>query len=179
MLLLKEGNQVIIILDTSAFIAGFEPLSIQNTQYTVPAVRNELICNTLPWIRFEAAVGNGKLRVKAPIKEVIRRIRVISKKTGDLKFLSEADKQVLALALELQDLGQRLQIVTDDYSIQNVANHMGIKFASLTTLGIRHRFKWMLYCPACHRKYPADYEPKLCRICETELRRKPIKKMAV
>jgi len=177
--LLKEGNQGIIILDTSAFIAGFEPLSIQNTQYTVPAVRNELIRNTLPWIRFEAAVGNGKLRIKAPTKETIRRVRAVSKKTGDLRFLSEADKQVLALALELQDLGHRLQVVTDDYSIQNVANQVGIKFASLTTIGIRHRFHWMLYCPACRRKYPADYGPKLCRICETKLKRKPIKKMSV
>lgn len=170
---------MIIILDTSAFIAGFEPLSIQNTQYSVPAVRNELIRSTLPWIRFEAAVGNGKLRIRAPTEETIRRVRAISKETGDLRFLSEADKQVLALALELQDLGHRLQIVTDDYSIQNVANQMEIKFASLTTFGIRHRFHWMLYCPACRRKYPPDYRPKLCKICETELKRKPIKKVTL
>jgi UPF0271 protein len=177
--LLREGNQEIIVLDTSAFIAGFEPLSIKNLQYSVPAVRNELIPNTLPRIRFEAAVEEGKLRIKAPTEEIIRKIRIYSKKSGDLRFLSEADKQVLALALELRNQGHRLRIVTDDYSIQNVANQIRIKFASLTTLGIRYAFHWMLYCPACHYKYPADHRAKRCRICESELKRKPIRKKSL
>lgn len=165
-----------IVLDTSAFIAGFEPLSIQDPQYSVPEVRNELATNSLPWTRFNAAVENGKLKVKTPRAEYVKKIKASSKTVGDLLFLSEADRQVLALALELKDMGYKPQIVTDDYSIQNVANQLGIGFAPLMTFGIRYRFHWTLYCPACYHKYPADYRSKHCEICGTVLKRKPVGK---
>ncbi len=172
-------KQKIIVLDTSAFIAGFEPLSVQEPQYSVPEVKNELLANSLPWTRFNAAVENGKLKVKTPKAEYVEKIKASSKTVGDLLFLSGADRQVLALALELKDGGFRPQIVTDDYSIQNVANQLGIEFAPLMTFGIRYRFRWTLYCPACHRKYPADFQRKFCEICGTELKRKPLGKTPV
>jgi UPF0271 protein len=170
------GAERIIVLDTSAFIAGFEPLSIQGMQYSVPEVKNELAVNSLPWTRLNTAVENGKLKVRTPKAEYSERVKTSSKAVGDLLFLSEADKQVLALALELKEEGYKPQIVTDDYSIQNVANQLGIEFASLMTFGIRYRFHWTLYCPACHHKYPADYQSKHCEICGTELKRKPLGK---
>ena len=98
---------------------------------------------------------------------------------GDLRFLSEADIQVLALALELKDKDCNPHIVTDDYSIQNVANKLGIQFAPLITFGIRYRFSWTLYCPACFRKYAADHRSKRCEVCGTELKRKPTGKTLV
>ena len=67
------------------------------------------------------------------------------------------------------------QIVTDDYAIQNVANQMGVEFASLMTFGIKFRLYWIKYCPACHRKYPSDYRFKHCKVCGTELKRRPLK----
>ncbi len=124
-------------------------------------------------------MDSGKLTVKSPLPEYVERVRASSKAVGDWRFLSEADQQVLALALELQDAGCRSQIVTDDYSIQNVANQLGIAFASLLTFGIRYRFQWTLYCPACHRKYPADYQAKHCAVCGTRLKRKPSGKALV
>ncbi len=175
-MLKRIERQKIIVLDTSAFIAGFEPLSIQDPQYSVPEVRDELNFNSLPWTRFNAAVEIGKLKVKMPKAVYVQRVKTSSKTVGDLLFLSPADRQVLALALELRDLGYNPQIVTDDYSIQNVANQLGIEFASLMTFGIRYRFRWTLYCPACYRKYSSDYKPKRCEICGTELKRKPLGK---
>jgi UPF0271 protein len=177
--LTKTERQKTIVLDTSAFIAGFEPLSIQDVQYSVPEVKHELIANSLPWTRFNTAVENGKLKVKTPKADYVKRIKESSKALGDLLFLSEADRQILALALELRDMGYSPRIVTDDYSIQNVANQVGIEFAPLMTFGIRYRFRWTLYCPACHRKYPADYQTNHCEICGTELKRKPVGKTPV
>lgn len=147
--------------------------------FSVPAVKNELTPDTLPWIRFHTAVENKKLKIKTPSKNSLKKARIASKKTGDLKFLSDADQQVLALAVELQDSTCQLHIVTDDYSIQNVANQMGIRFSPLATLGISYNFNWVLYCPACHHKYPADYPAKHCEFCESKLKRKPFKKKAL
>jgi UPF0271 protein len=168
-----------IVLDTSAFIAGFEPLSVQNAQYSVPKVRKELVAYSLARTRFTTAVEKGKLIVRAPRPEYAKRIRASSKAVGDLLFLSEADRQVLALALELKSEGHRPQVVTDDYSIQNVANQLDIEFTSLMTYGIRYRFRWTLYCPACYRRYPADYRAKHCEVCGTKLKRKPLGKIPV
>jgi len=178
-MLTEVERRKIVVLDTSAFIAGFEPLSIRDPQYSVSEVKNELITNSLPWTRFNAAVESGRLKVEAPRTEYVQKVRASSKAVGDLLSLSEADTQVLALALELKDIGYKPQIVTDDYSIQNVANQLGIKFAPLMTFGIRYRLQWTLYCPACHHKYPADYRAKQCKICGTELKRKPLGKTPV
>jgi UPF0271 protein len=165
-----------IVLDTSAFIAGFDPFSISETQYSVPAVRKELASNSMPWTRFNAAVENRRLRVRTPRNSFLQEVNEASRKVGDVRYLSEADLQVLALALELKRTGLHPFIVTDDYSIQNVANQIGVNFTSLVTYGIRFRFNWILYCPACYRKYPSDYKFKSCEVCGTKLKRKPLRK---
>jgi UPF0271 protein len=172
---MSRGSQT-LVLDTSAFIAGFDPFAITDVIYTVPAVGQELASNSLIYTRFRAAVDSGKLHVKAPNRMFLNRIQESSKEVGDILFLSEVDKHVLALALELQHLGVSPTIVTDDYSIQNVANQLGLGFAPLMTFGIRYRLNWIIYCPACHRQYPADYKLKVCEACGTELRRKPLRK---
>jgi UPF0271 protein len=139
----------------------------------------ELIACSLPWVRFNAAVESGKLRVRMPKERSMRMVRESSKAVGDVLYLSAADLRVLALALELKDEGYSPSIVTDDYSIQNVANHLGVSFSSLMTYGIRYRLHWVLYCPACHHKYPADYKLKNCKICGTVLKRKPLARKLV
>lgn len=145
----------------------------------MPTVHEELIPDSLPWLRFNAAVESGKLKVKMPEEQSVKRVKESSKTVGDVLYLSEADVHVLALALELKNAGYMPFIVTDDYSIQNVAHQIGVGFTSLMTFGIRFRFYWILYCPACHHKYPADYKLKNCKICGTELKRKPLAKKSV
>jgi UPF0271 protein len=142
----------------------------------VPEVKKELIAGSMPWMRFNAAIENRKLTVRSPKSSVFQEIQEASRKVGDMRYLSEADLQVLALALELKNRGLSPVIVTDDYSIQNVANKIDVEFTSLMTFGIKFRFKWILYCPACYRKYPSDYKFKICEVCGTELKRKPKKK---
>ena len=130
----------------------------------------------MPWVRFKAAVENRRLMVRTPKNFFLQEVREASRRVGDIRYLSEADLQVLALALELKSMGLNPFIVTDDYSIQNVANQIGVNFTSLMTYGIRFRFNWLLYCPACHRKYPSDYKFKSCEVCGTKLKRKPLRK---
>ena len=164
-----------VVLDTSALIAGFDPLSIEGEHYTVPKVKDEIAENSMSDVRFKIAVENGKLRVRIPNEISLSKIKASATVVGDTFFLSETDLQVLALALELKTEGYTPLIVTDDYSIQNVANQVGIEFASLATYGIRRRLHWIRYCPACHRKYPADSKQKTCKVCGTPLKRKPVK----
>jgi len=166
----------VAVLDTSAFIAGFDPFSLDGEEYTVPMVKEEIAENSMPEMRFEMAVVNGKLKVKAPSEEFLDKVRTSATLVGDKFFLSETDLQLLALALQLKTEGYSPLIVTDDYSIQNVADQMKIEFGSLATFGIRLRLTWIRYCPACHRKYSADSKARTCEVCGTKLKRKPLKR---
>jgi UPF0271 protein len=162
-----------MVLDTSAFLVGFDPFSVSEDQATVPKVKEEIRTNSMSWLRFKTAVENGKLKVKTPSEEYWNKVKASANRVGDSFFLSETDLQILALALELKAEGYTPQIVTDDYSIQNVATQVGIKFVSLATFGISRLLEWVRYCPACHREYPADYNSTKCTVCGTKLKRKP------
>jgi UPF0271 protein len=165
-----------IVIDTSALIAGFDPLSINEIQYTTPKVTEELIGDTMSCVRFRTAIDSGKVRVITPKITFVEQTKVFASAVGDSFFLSETDLQVLALALELRTDGYSPQIATDDYSIQNVASEMSIEFAPLSTFGIRRRLQWIRYCPACHKKYPANYRLQRCQVCGTRVKRKPTKR---
>lgn len=128
----------------------------------------------MAWVRFKTALESGKLKVKMPENVFLEKVKTAAVTVGDWFFLSEADLQVLALALQLKAQGYIPLVVTDDYSIQNVAKHLEIKYAPLATFGIRTILKWVRYCPACRRKYSASYKFRTCEVCGTELKRKPL-----
>jgi len=127
----------------------------------------------MAWVRFNTAVESGRIKIKMPSEEFSNRVKAQASKVGDSFLLSETDMQLLALALELKTNGERPEIITDDYSIQNVATQMGIEFYALATFGIRRLLEWIRYCPACHREYPVNSSFNTCQVCGTELKRKP------
>jgi UPF0271 protein len=168
-------NKKVMVLDTSAFIGGFDPFSINEDQVAPPLVEEEIKRDTMRTLRFNTAVENGKIKIIEPSAEAINETKASATTAGDAFYLSETDLQVLALALELKKKGNDPQIVTDDYSIQNIAKKLDLKFVSMITFGIRRFLTWIRYCPACHKKYPANYKGKECEICGAELKRKPQK----
>ncbi len=163
----------IVVLDTSAFLAGFDPFSLSEEQVTVPTVEEEIQRNSIIITRFRTAIESGKLKVKAPSRAFLEGAKASASKLGDSYLLSKADMELLALALELKAEGYAPQIVTDDYSIQNVATQMGVEFLALATFGIKRLLEWVRYCPACHKEYPANCASKECLVCGTQLKRKP------
>jgi UPF0271 protein len=162
-----------IVLDTSAFVAGFDPFSSDKEQMIAPKVEEELKRNSMVKMRFEAALESGRVKVRAPSQEFLNQVKMASNKVGDSFKLSETDIELLALALELKSMGYDPQIVSDDYSIQNVATQIGIEFLALATFGIKRLLEWIRYCPACYREYPANSSTKECQVCGTALKRKP------
>jgi len=165
----------VLVLDTSAFLAGFDPFKVSEQQVTVPSVEEEIRTNSMTWVRFKAATENGEVTIRTPAPAALERVEECAIEVGDSFFLSGTDKQVLALALDLKTSGVIPQVISDDYSIQNVAKRLGIEFTPLATFGIRRVLEWMRYCPACHREYAANCVSTECVVCGTELKRKPRK----
>jgi UPF0271 protein len=156
---------------------GLDPLGLDFESYSVPEVADELREQTGPSYRLTVSRSSGKLTIRSPtaasLEEVAEKARVL----GDRVVLSKADTSVLALALDLRGEGKTPVIVSDDYAVQNVAEGIRIAYQPLATLGIREKFSWIYYCPACYRRY-AQTDLQVCQVCGTKLKRKPVQKEA-
>ncbi len=166
----------VLVLDTSAFIMGFNP-STSGATYTVDAVEKELLLGTTPRLRLQTSRERGDLRIQDPSSQSRKTVEGASRETGDKGYLSQADRDIIALALDLRDSGEDPLIVSDDYAVQNLAEHLGLKYGSLANFGIVHKFRWVMYCPACHRRYSDG--GKRCPVCGTDLRRRVLSKARV
>ncbi len=156
---------------------GLDPLGLDFETYSVPEVTDELRDQTGPSYRLAVSRSSGKLRIQSPTPSSINEVSKNASLLGDKVVLSKADTSILALALDLQRDGRIPIIVSDDYAVQNVAEGMGIAYQPLATLGIREKFNWTVYCPACYRRFAqADFD--VCPVCGTKLKRKPAKKQA-
>jgi len=168
-----------VIVDTTAFIAGFDAFDTYDEVYSIPEIERELTRGSMAKTRLKMAIRSGRLKIREPTSNAIREAERASKEMGDFQSLSEADRKIIALAIQLRDEGYEPRIITDDFSIQNVAKKLSIGYASITTHGIKYHLKWMLYCPACRKIYPPDYKFENCENCGTKLKRKPLSKTLI
>ena len=108
-----------------------------------------------------------RVRVSSPSTRSLERVEREAERTGDSRRLSATDKELLALSSELG-----YELITDDYSIQNVARVMGISCRGFDQKGITEVYEWQAKCRGCGRIFPADV--RVCNVCgsETRTRRK-------
>lgn len=154
-----------LVLDTSAVIAGFVPGLAKAEQVTVSEVMDEAkdLCSKL---ELETAIITGGLKIIEPSPESIREVVVKVGETRDM--VSPTDMKLVALALELKDRGA--EIVTDDYAIQNLATIFGIPYRKIAMPGIKEVLRWEFVCNGCGRRYPVDM--RTCPECGSSLTRK-------
>jgi len=165
----------VLVLDTSALIMGLDPLGLQLDTYSVPEVAEELKLEAGPAYRLTISCSSGKLKIQSPTAKALKEVVDKATSLGDRRSLSKTDSNILALAIDLQKEGKIPIIVSDDYVVQNVAEGIGLTYQSLSTLGIRQKFKWTYYCPACFKRYSSE-TIHVCTICGTKLKRKPMLK---
>ncbi|MDI9617182.1 MAG: hypothetical protein QFX31_07455 [Methanothrix sp.] len=139
-----------IVADASVFILG-KPL--KGEVITVPAVEQEL-----KDIRSRIKLQISDVRIEPPTKEALKRATDAARETGDLSRLSQTDLEVLAKAIEYDAV-----LATDDYALQNVAVHLGLRVEPVVQRGIRRFIKRTQRCPGCGRAFEGD----LCPVCGT------------
>jgi len=165
-----------IVLDTSALIMGYEAAEVEAEHYTVPSVRGEIQRDDIRKLRLDSAIDAGRITVKSPDLKYRAEAERIIGELGEADALSEADAELLALGAQLKGEGWETTVVSDDYSVQNVASELGLGFKGLATQGIKRQFKWETYCPGCRRTFEEPQEDGVCPICGTELKRRPSRK---
>ena len=165
------------IIDTSAILSG-KPIHIQNAALiTTPGVSDELTPGGRDYQTFELLKETG-LAIHVPSKESLLHVTKTAQETGDDRRLSSADIEIVAVALDInKEPDQEAIILSDDYSIQNIASTLHIKFEGFSQKGITKRFKWVSRCPGCGKQFS---EPtKICPICGTSTRCSPRKKQSL
>jgi UPF0271 protein len=165
-----------IILDTSAFIQGFNTSDTDTHLYTTPLVIAE-IKEELAKIRAQNWSRTGKLIIMPPTQKSLDHVKNQANNSGDINYLSNTDLSILALSQQLTLDGLTPIIISDDYSIQNLADLMGLSYTGMITQGIKQRLQWINYCPGCKKQYKNTQKLKICSICGTKLKRKPLKKL--
>ena len=165
-------NDLFYILDASAFINGFEPKGKFN--FTVSEITDE-VKDLKSKILLDQAIEDGKIIIKEPKEEFIKELNEIISKSGDDLRLSEADKKLLALALDLRCENENIKVLTDDYSMQNVLKIIDIPYDSIITEGIKGVYNWVKTCEGCKKEFDADYPFDDCEVCGSKVFKRRIK----
>ncbi|HQQ25492.1 MAG TPA: PIN domain-containing protein [Methanomassiliicoccales archaeon] len=147
-----------VVLDTSALFGmeqvppGWEAFVTEGVLAELEKYNDRRAENLLPAIKVSQATTASLSKVKEAARG-----------TGDSSRLSRTDMEVLALALEL-----RAAVVTDDYSIQNLAAVLGVEFMPMSMKGITKVLRWNYLCTGCGKVFK-EPQPD-CPVCGSPLR---------
>jgi UPF0271 protein len=147
------------VLDSSAFIHEYHT---SDEMASVPAVEEELEGESA--YRFDAMEGAG-MHIHIPADNTVETIERAAVETGDGEELSDTDVRLVAAAFELDGT-----LVTDDYAMQNVAEHLGVVVEAIARDGITEQRDWRFQCQGCGREF--DDHRDRCPICGSDLSRK-------
>ena len=155
------------VLDATAFYAGI-PFTSNDSFMTTSAVYDEVEHIKKKHGALELLQQTNRLQIREPSDEFITLVENAAVKTGDSTTISKQDITIIALALE-----NKIELITDDFAVTNVATQLKIKTSSLMTQGINIVGRWISYCPICGKEFSVKKE---CPICGSKLNRKLIKK---
>lgn len=147
------------VLDTSALMSG-RPFG--GELFTTEDVLDELERQDALTPQLETFLA-VKVHVVSPSPPSLAAVRARSEGTGDARRLSPTDLGLLAVAAQIG-----ATIVTDDYSIQNVAVSMGLPYEKILERGITSVIRWRYKCTGCGKSYDEWHDP--CPICGAGLR---------
>jgi endoribonuclease Nob1 len=103
------------------------------------------------------------LRVSDCTPASMKKVEEAARRSGDLGRLSPVDITVLALAIDVNGT-----ILTDDYSIQNIARILNIPCKGIGQEGIKKIEKWNYQCIGCKKWYKEKMNE--CPICGSSMK---------
>lgn len=159
--MVKEGY----VLDSTTIIQGVDPNLLKRESFTIRELLDEIGESGRRWMRIKTAMMMGKLVIRDPSIKAREKVEEISKEYGVYSKLSKPDIKILALGYGLcNEENYDIEIISDDYDIQNTATILNLKYTSIGVTEIRKTYLYVKYCSACRRKYPG-YTGTVCPVC--------------
>jgi len=162
------------VIDATALLLRHLPYDPEYLNVTSIDVLGEIKKDPLTKSIVDCYILSKRLLIRKTKKKYLEKAIEISITTGDYKKLSKEDLSIIAISLELKEKGHHVEVITDDYSIQNVLSHIGITVLSYLRK-IKETYKWIIICKKCGALYPNDYKEDYCEKCGGEIVRKRIK----
>ena len=141
-----------IVLDASSLSAGWQPGPDPRVM-TPRRVWREME---------ELGAPSFEVGTAEPSGASVDAVRAAAAGTGDDVRLSNADVDLLALASDLEAL-----LVSEDYSVQNIAEVLSIRWTSVGK-PITEVRKWRYRCKGCLKVFAERHDD--CPVCGSELR---------
>ncbi len=152
------------VLDTSAILSRKYDLS-SSRFYVTNSILKEIEKGKIS--RY-LEMAESSLNIIDPDADSIAKVKNAAQKTGDINRLSPTDIEAVALALQIG-----ATLITDDYSMQNVSNVIGIKAISASIREIGKVIEWVYRCTGCGKIYEENIGT--CSICGHSLKNYPRK----
>lgn len=168
----EPGSQAAWILDASAILNGAWSAHAERS-LTTPGVAGEFSPGGRSWAHYERLVAAG-MQIQAPSPKVLDRVVVAAQRLGETR-LSPPDLETAALAAEKSRQDARVCVVTDDYALQNLLTHLGLRWQAAREQGIQQVRRYRLRCTGCGRWYAPDGVEKVgdaCPVCGSSIERK-------
>ena len=156
------------VCDTSVLLAGGDPRAgPDDLVFVTPAVLDE-VKRPEDRERLETLRETG-LKVQSPTGDALKRIEEAAKVAGESQRLSTADKELLALALELN-----AELLTDDRSMQNVAASLKMAYRGYAQTEIKGVWHWesQWRCTGCARAFDIEPPRGECTVCGHAVKKK-------
>lgn len=150
-----------LVLDTSILLSG-RPLPLDRELWVPPRVLEEVTGRGRDRRGVDYALET-RLKAREPSPRSRARVAGAARKTGDDARLSPTDTDVIALALDV-----RGEVLSDDYSVQNVATLLRIPARGHDQRGIRAVWMWTRRCTGCRREVTENVEE--CPVCGSPVR---------
>ncbi len=152
------------VIDASSAHKGWEPA--EGTRYLTTSAGFEELRE---WLGGKAEyLLEVFIFIEEPSRDDIARVEAAARETGDISRLSPTDTGLLALAS-----GMDLELITEDRSMQNTAQFMGIRWRGLSG-GIRKVYTWQKVCTGCMGRF--DTSSDECPVCGSDLKARSVRK---
>lgn len=147
---------VAVVLDTSALLAG-RPLGPGEETLVPVALLDELRPGGRDRRHLDHLLAAGARLVEADPAAVVR-VEAVAREGGEGGRLSAVDVKVLAVALQTG-----ATLLTDDYTLLNLARRMAIPARPVQTKGITEEYRFVPRCTGCRRFLEAPAAE--CPVC--------------
>ncbi len=157
-----------MVCDTSVLLAGGDPRgNAADEVFVTPSVLDE-VKRPEDRERLDTLRDLG-LRVQAASDGSLKTVDQAAAATGDSQRLSRADRELLALAVDL-----KAELLTDDRSMQNIAASLGVPYKGYAQSEIKGIWHWLSQwrCSGCGRVYENEMPRNECTVCGHEVRKK-------
>ncbi|MHB8632953.1 MAG: nucleotide-binding protein [Thermoplasmatota archaeon] len=154
------------VLDTSLLLGGRDPPR-DATWTTTPEAASEVSPGGKDHRRFDLWLAAG-LRIESAPPETLERVADAGLAAGNLGRLSPADLSLLALALE-----QQATLVTDDFTMLDVAMRLSIPTQTVNQQAPRATLDFRPRCLGCGRWFDAMPKKEECPVCGSPVKLKP------